>query len=138
MQLQIIPENNVSTVIFGVVLPSSIEGIVWGDLDQDGIREENEEPTRNFVVELYSGQQLISQTYTDDFGRYQFLNIYPGAHYLGFSTQARVLFSPKDATLEAFDSDPFPETGFTEVFTVSSGQQESLWDAGIFLNNSYP
>lgn len=37
-------DNNVNSIILGVVLPSSIEGIVWGDLDKDGIREINEKP----------------------------------------------------------------------------------------------
>lgn len=131
-------DNNVNSIILGVVLPSSIEGIVWGDLDKDGIREINEKPSVNYLVELYSDQQLISQTHTNGLGQYQFLNIYPGAYYLGFDTQTRVLFSPKDITSETFDSDPFPETGFTEVFTITSGQHESSWDAGVFFEQFLP
>lgn len=132
------PENNSISIILGAVLPSSIEGVVWGDIDKDGIRSPNERPSGDFVVELYSEQQLISQTHTSDLGRYQFVNLYPGEYYLNFKTQSSVLFSPKDVTIEAFDSDPFPDAGFTEVITLISGQHETSWDAGIFFEQFLP
>ncbi len=134
----LIPENNSISIIFGAVLPSSIEGVVWGDINKDGIRTLNEIPSRDFVVELYSGQRLISQTHTNNLGRYEFVNIYPGEYFLNFKTQRSVLFSPKDVAQEDFDSDPFPDTGFTEVITLISGQNETSWDAGIFFEQFLP
>ena len=133
-----IPENNVSSLVFAVSLPSSIEGVVWGDLNMNGIREMNEKLSDNFVVELYSGQQLISQTQTNDSGSYKFFNIYPGSYYLNFNTYRGVIFSPKDTTDEMHDSDPYPDTGVTEVITISSGQAEHSWDAGVSFNQHLP
>ncbi|GJM40452.1 MAG: hypothetical protein DHS20C20_07340 [Ardenticatenaceae bacterium] len=126
-------ENDISVSTLGVVLPSSISGVVWGDINIDGVRDSTETPRKNYPVALYADQTLISQTVTNDKGEYQFANVYSGTYYLNFNTLDNVLFSPKDATSDDLDSEPFPETGITELISVTSGEQESAWDAGIFF-----
>lgn len=63
-----------------VVIPASISGYVWLDLDQDGYWDADYEPAlANVLVLLFLNGQLVGHTYTDECGYYEFI-VSPGTY----------------------------------------------------------
>lgn len=66
---------------FGEILPSSLSGYVYEDLDGDCIRDPGEPPIEGVKIELFDQDgNLIETTYTDAQGRYQFKDLLPGVY----------------------------------------------------------
>ncbi len=73
---------------------------------------------------------------TDGNGRYRFSNLTPNTYSVQFLPGASWKFSPRNATNEEQDSDADQTTGQTKSFALSSGQDQAIWDAGIFHDSS--
>lgn len=66
---------------FCEVLPASIQGQVFVDLDFDCLRDAEEQPLAGVKVELLSGNgQVIATTFTDANGQYSFAGLQPGTY----------------------------------------------------------
>ncbi|MBN2473963.1 MAG: VCBS repeat-containing protein, partial [Pirellulales bacterium] len=105
---------------FGTYPLPEIEGVVWHDLDGNGIRDAAEPGRAATDVALYlAGGALVATTATDGQGRYRFEDVSPGDYYLKFTPPAGCLLGlPGQGDDETSDSDAHPWTGMTEVFTL--------------------
>jgi serine-aspartate repeat-containing protein C/D/E len=64
---------------FGEILPSSLAGLVYEDVDGDCVRDPGEPAIPSVTIELLDQNgSVIATTQTDDQGRYQFTNLRPG------------------------------------------------------------
>lgn len=133
--------------------PASVGNFVFGDIDPNGttpeeiaagngLQDAGEQGIDGIIVELHASDgTLISTTVTAGGGFYLFDNLAPGDYYLvfinpfttGVWTEANV------GTNDAIDSDPITsvptdprgDAQQTAVFTLTSGQTDLTWDAGL-------
>ncbi len=64
---------------FGEILPSSLSGLVYEDMDGDCIRDPGEPAIPSVTIELLDQNgTVLATTQTDAQGRYQFTNLRPG------------------------------------------------------------
>ena len=66
---------------FCEILPVSIAGRVWVDLNNDCILDSNEQPLSGVKIELLDGNGIVVQTtFTDSSGQYQFDDLVPNTY----------------------------------------------------------
>lgn len=69
---------------FGELLPASLTGQVYLDLNKNGVREPADLPIRNVTITLRGtddlGNPVLLTTTTDPDGKYQFLDLRPGTY----------------------------------------------------------
>jgi len=113
---------------------ASIGDLVWKDLDGDGLQDTGEPGFQGVTVELYTSTHTLGGTTTTDVsGSYSFTNLDLGNYYLKFYAPSGYVFSPQDqGTDDAKDSDANPSTGQTAVTTLTSGETDNTWDAGMY------
>jgi protocatechuate 3,4-dioxygenase beta subunit len=119
----------------GLYRPATLGDRVWRDLDADGIQDAGEPGIPAVIVELYAcgGTTPVAVTITDAGGNYLFSGLVPGCYEVEFTAPAGYTFSPQDqGTDNAFDSDADPTTGRTDPITLSSGEIDLTWDAGLY------
>ena len=122
----------------------TISGVVWNDLDRDGIREMGEPLVEGIVVDLADlvAFAIIATTKTDMNGAYSFTNLVPGTYGVGFSLSCPTgPCTPfDDFTLEDvgpnddIDSDVDPSIFAARPIVLAAGETISNIDAGMFLN----
>jgi len=112
---------------------ASIGDYVWEDTDEDGIQDIGESGLATVTVNLYtSGGTPSGTTTTNGSGNYSFTNLTPGDYYVEFVLLNNYLFSPQDATTDDLDSDANTSTGITATTTLSAGENDPTWDAGMY------
>ncbi len=114
---------------------ASIGKLVWNDANQNGIKDAGEQGMPNITVSLYDcGTNLIATTVTDQNGQYGFSNLTSGDYSLFFALPAGYVFTSKDAgNDDAVDSDVDPVTAKTVCTTLSAGENDMTWSAGMYL-----
>jgi choice-of-anchor A domain-containing protein/uncharacterized repeat protein (TIGR01451 family) len=117
-----------------VNVKASIGDKVWLDTDKDGVQDNGEVGILNVTVKLYDcNNNLIDTKTTDSGGNYLFSNLNPGDYYVKFDLPAGYVFTQKDAgSDDAKDSDADLSTGRTICTTLTSGENDLTWDAGIY------
>jgi choice-of-anchor A domain-containing protein/uncharacterized repeat protein (TIGR01451 family) len=117
-----------------VNVKASLGDKVWLDADKDGIQDSGESGVANVTVKLYDcGDNLISTTTTDASGNYLFDELNPGGYYVKFELPTGYVFTTKDAgSDDALDSDADLSSGKTICTTLTAGQNDLSWDAGIY------
>ncbi len=123
----------------GLYLPSapstaSLGDFVWLDADVDGIQDAGELGVENVMVNLYTGTGvLVDTTTTDATGFYEFTNLLPNDYYVEFvpPTGYALTFDNSGVT-DLDDSDADPVTGQTAVTTLTAGENDPTWDAGLY------
>ncbi len=119
----------------GLYVPAkaSIGDKVWLDCDADGIQDVNEVGVAGVTVKLLSSAGTVLATTTTDYqGNYLFNNLAPSDYAIQVVAPAGYSFTAKDrGTNDALDSDVDPTTGKTLVTTLSSGENDLSWDAGL-------
>ncbi len=128
-------ENDMSWDV-GIVRPlqpASIGDKVWLDCDGDGIQDANEIGVEGVTVKLLDGSGSVLGTTTTDFeGNYLFNNLTPGDYAIQVMTPAGYSVTAKDrGGNDALDSDIDQATGKTIVTSLSSGENDMSWDAGL-------
>lgn len=114
---------------------ASLGDKVWFDKNANGIQDSGESGVPDVTVKLYkSDGTLVGTQTTDPLGNYLFTNIPIGDYYVEFSNlPAGYIFTKKDNTgNDALDSDADPTTGRTPVTTLTNGENDLTWDAGIY------
>ncbi len=112
----------------------AIGDYVWKDEDSDGIQDNWEDPVEGVSVTLHrSDGSVVATHYTDKDGHYLFADVPAGDYYLTFGNlPEHYQFTQRDhGSDDAKDSDVDPGTGRTVTFTLSQGQQDYTWDAGL-------
>ncbi len=108
---------------------------VWNDLNRNGIQDAGEPGLANVTVALYTaGGTLVGSTLTDSDGLYLFADQQPGDYYLLFTAPSGFAFSTADqGGDDSLDSDADPVDGRTATTTLSSGETDLSWDAGLCI-----
>lgn len=116
-------------------LLASLGDYVWGDLNRDGIQDEDEPGIPGVLVELYAcgGTTPLANTQTDDDGYYLFAGLDAGSYFVKFHLPAGYLFTLQNqGTDDELDSDADWATGETHCVTLAGGDQDLSLDAGIY------
>jgi hypothetical protein len=118
----------------GILLPVELEGIVWNDVDADGVREPGETGRDGVRVILFRHSGVggtLGSVVTSNGGRYHFGPLAPGIYSMSLQQLSRLAVTAanqgSDDTIDNDFSDPFGGTG---DFTPVPGQTTVL-DAGV-------
>ena len=109
-------------------------GMVWEDLDSDGVRETGETLLAGVDVELLDDAENVLDTVTtDSYGVYSFDDLMPGNYSVRVAALGDYVHTlPNAGSDDTTDSDADPMTGFASV-TVLSGQTTDHTDLGMFV-----
>ena len=131
--------NNIATSTnqIGVVGEpnAALGGFVWSDANMNGIRDAGEVGIGNVLVELhgvtaYGDWLIVSSTYTDAVGAYQFENLESERVYFVkvIRPKSHPLFtSQHQGSNDLIDSDVDPQTGYTTPAHLSNAE----WNNGV-------
>jgi hypothetical protein len=111
----------------------SISDLVWKDVNGNGLQDEDEPGMSGVEVHLLSSDgKKLDKVLTDDKGLYIFENVTSGEYSLKFKGPEGNLFTLIDqGDDDGLDSDA-DEKGYTETFTLASGEHLYDLDAGLF------
>ncbi len=118
------------------VAPATIEGLVWADLDNNGLQDIGENPVSNvYVILVDNAGILVSSTYTDGNGEYIFPNLTPNETYqVIFNIESTSTITLQDqGGDDTIDSDVNPLDGTTPPVTPLANETISNIDAGIII-----
>jgi hypothetical protein len=115
-------DEELTELNFGYLITGSIYGVVWNDIDSDGVRDGDEPFLENVVVQLSSG----AFTSTDANGIYAFANVVPGTYSVNVSIPSLPLGG---AWLQTGESDATVNNFIT--VTVSSGVSSGSHEFGF-------
>ncbi|MBL0332925.1 MAG: DUF11 domain-containing protein [Chlorobi bacterium] len=115
------------------VKPACIGDRVWVDQNNNGIQEYGEASASGVEVILKQADGTpVDTMYTDAFGYYSFCDLMPGDYYVCFRLPDNFEWAPSNqGTNDSLDNDVNPNTGCTEVTTLTSGENDPTWDAGL-------
>ncbi|MBU1669209.1 hypothetical protein KKC13_12390 [bacterium] len=127
----------------GIYKPATIGNRVWNDLDGDGVQDGNEVGVADVNVTLYNcdcttvandeNGSAIPSTTTNVNGEYSFTNLVPNNYCVGFDVPIGYVVSPQNSgSDDGKDSDVNLETNTTECTTLSSDENDTTWDMGIY------
>ncbi|WP_261303569.1 SdrD B-like domain-containing protein [Paenibacillus andongensis] len=121
----------------GLFNPAKLGDKVFLDANKNGLQDIGEAPVPGIKVNLYKTSNpttVFDSTFTDVTGIYQFTNLDPGSYFVEFITPAGYGITPKDqGSDDTLDSDAEPATGKTASVTLSSGDNNTTLDAGLYL-----
>jgi protocatechuate 3,4-dioxygenase beta subunit len=123
------------TVDMGVYLPASLGDKVFNDTDKDGIQDAGEPGIPGIPVKLLDINGVVIATATTDAnGNYLFTNLLPGKPYVvEFGKPAGFDYSPQQIGTDITkDSDVNPATGQSGQIILTSGENNTSIDAGLF------
>lgn len=115
----------------------SLGDLVWRDDNRNGIQDMNEPGLQGITVGLYTstGTEVDSVT-TDIHGFYSFI-FTAGEYYIQFTLPSNYRFSPMNqGTDHTKDSDANRTTGRTIITLFNPEQNDTSWDAGMYLVNT--
>ncbi|MCC6706819.1 MAG: carboxypeptidase regulatory-like domain-containing protein, partial [Gammaproteobacteria bacterium] len=144
-------ESNLTIDAGLVAQKAAIGDHVWLDCNANGIQDAGEVGAANVTVKLLnSAGTVIATQQTNANGDYLFSNLNPGDYSVQFVALAGYSFTSKDANgnlSDGLDSDADVVTGKTALTTLSAGETDLSWDAGLspvcrpvtfdFSGNSY-
>ena len=106
---------------------------VWLDTNRNGLQDAGEPPVAGVTVTLSSGVgiRLATATTTAN-GLYHFIDLNPGDYTVCFTLPAGKEFTQsKQGNDPTRDSDADPISGCTSKITLTAGQNDLTWDAGL-------
>ncbi len=124
---------------------NAVGNYVWNDVNADGIQNEPASSGLNGIaVQVYNSANSLlgSTTTTNDIngnpGYYLFDGLPNGTYYLKFTLPSGNTFTTKNAAGSTASTDSDASTlsgslGKTTTFTLTGGQYDSTWDAGLNL-----
>ena len=123
--------NDDLTIDAGLYVGAAIGDFVWYDLDGDGVQDANEPGVEGMTVELFGPTGSLGTQDTGPNGGYLFTGLAPADYYVDFTLPLGFAFSPLGGGAIDADSDADPSTGETTPTTLSSGETDRTWDAGL-------
>ncbi|MEN6344353.1 MAG: SdrD B-like domain-containing protein [Armatimonadia bacterium] len=118
--------------------PAEVGDYVWEDANLNGIQDADEAPIPGVTVHLYAlkaagWQEAKSPQVTDTRGFYLFRGL-PGGYYkVQFDKPTGwIMTTQNQGSDDTVDSDADPTDGYTEQFTLNSGESDRTWDAGMY------
>jgi len=118
---------------------ANVSGVVWQDVNADGIRVAGESFLQGIEVRLYTDTNaLVATQSTNSSGGYQFASVAAGNYYVQFTPGTRSI-SPRDqGANDSIDSDASPADGKTAIFNAAEGSSVANVDAGMFTPGGVP
>lgn len=122
---------------------ASFGGLVWNDLDGDGVRDGGEPAVAGVTVNLLdgSGNPVLDgslnpiTTTTNLSGLYEFDNLIHGTYKAEFVKPVNYSFTIYHSVLAAADmnSDADRTTGITDDIALAVGDRVTTYDAGVYI-----
>jgi len=114
----------------GMYKKGKIGDYVWEDKDGDGIQNDGATGISGITVDLYYwGGSFADTTSTSGTGYYHF-DVDPGQYYVKFIKGSYDIFTLQNVGGDTLDSDA-NSAGNTDQITITSGEEELKWDAGL-------
>ncbi|HHS92865.1 MAG TPA: hypothetical protein ENK82_05915, partial [Campylobacterales bacterium] len=126
----------VVTIVYPEPQEASLGNFVWFDADRNGQQDQGEVGLEGVTVELYNASDELSQTtVTDENGTYGFGNLDAGEYSLKFVTKEGYSLTMPDTEgiSDTLDSDADKVTGRTGDITLSEGEHNVSFDAGMYI-----
>jgi hypothetical protein len=131
----LVPAESDLTWDAGIFFTAGLGDRVWLDQNGNGVQDAGEPGVPGVTVTLYDsgGKPVGLPTTTDANGNYVFPNLPPGDYYVVFTPPSGYAISPVDqGGDDAADSDA-DATGRTATTTITPGESDVTWDAGLYL-----
>ncbi|WP_185155514.1 SdrD B-like domain-containing protein [Rudanella paleaurantiibacter] len=124
---------------------AAVGNYVWFDENQNNVQDESSANGINGVIVcLYTSTGVFSAstvTTNDVYGRpgyYLFDQLEPGSYYVQFKPTPDKTYTPGSgsqggSTSDETDSDVDPATGRTATFSLTAGEVDLTWDAGLII-----
>lgn len=131
--------KDVTIIVTDTGFTAHAKGLVWNDLDHDGVQDEGEPGLSGVTVTLYrSGTgDYANETTTGPDGLWEMSVPVAGNYYVVFGRPANHLFSPMDqGGDEALDSDADKDTGQSADYAFTTDGVDLAIDAGTWLFES--
>ncbi|MBP7829703.1 MAG: hypothetical protein KA248_07280, partial [Kiritimatiellae bacterium] len=134
--LNLVPNQHVREVDFGIYAEGEIGDRVWYDVNGNGQQDGGETGVPGVTVYLYRGGAVIATNVTDASGNYLFSNLPPDEYQVRFDLNTLpVGYKPTvqgpSGSKDALDSDADITTGFTETITLAPDEEDLSWDLGL-------
>lgn len=128
-QVSLAPGTNLTVDSLGIIQWAAVSGVVWKDINSDGVLETDEVGLSGCAVQLERREgenyiQMKSVT-TDEKGQYAFTEVEPGDYRL------RLILSEGIAVSPGIGDNQFAADGLTGGFTLVSGQEKEGLSAGV-------
>ncbi|TAK62779.1 DNRLRE domain-containing protein [Methylobacter sp.] len=118
---------------------ANVSGVVWQDVNADGIRVAGESFLQGIEVRLYTDTNaLVATQSTNSSGGYQFASVAAGNYYVRFTPGTRSISPQDQGANDSIDSDASPADGKTAVFNAAAGSSIVNVDAGMFTPGGAP
>lgn len=113
---------------------AAFDGLVWDDLNWDGLQDVNEPGLPKVTVNLLNSSRTVAaKAHTDQDGLYRFEKLAPGDYYLAVAAPAGYVLSPQDkGENELVDSDNDPIAAETTMVTLVAGENGLVWTTGMY------
>lgn len=131
--------SNVDDWDVGLYLPLSAVGpnVVFNDLNNDGIQDENEGPLSGVDITLMCDGQAVETVTTGVDGVYEFNDVTPGECYVQVSPEIAendsYIFSPIPEPLLNTPTNQISPTGTSPVVTIGYDETIDDWNVGLHL-----
>ncbi len=142
--INVVSGTNNTSVDAGFFRSAKLGNLVWYDLNRNGIQDPEDTGVIGVVANLIDlgadgaigggDDALVTVISTASDGTYCFADVAPGRYAIRFKPNSLpdgYKFTLQDQTDDDKDSDADPLTGFTAPITISSGQNNLSFDAGI-------
>jgi uncharacterized repeat protein (TIGR01451 family) len=105
---------------------------VWFDMDKNGKQDEGEVGIEGIKIELYSSENKIDETKTDENGTYSFVNLIAGEYLIKFIVKDGWSLTKQNEGNSTIDSNANQESGKTGVIILVNGETNLSIDAGMY------
>ena len=113
---------------------ASADGLVWNDLNRNGLQDLDEPGLHKVTVNLMTtARTLAATTTTGPKGDYRFQDVPPADYFVSLVPPADYVYSPQDqGENELVDSDTDPVLTETAPVTLLAGENGLVWTTGIY------